>query len=161
MATHSSVLAWRIPGMGKLGGLPSLGSHRVRHDWSNLAAAAAVLGDKHYSFYMADWEGDARGHEFPVVSRRTLIHSYVLQALVKGGINCSQTFLKFSSVLLLSRFWLVAAQWTAACQASLSISNSWRLLKLMSIELVMPSNHIIFCHPFSPTFSLSQHQGLF
>ena len=44
MATHPSVLAWRIPGMGEPGGLPSLGSHRVRHDWSNLAAAAAVLG---------------------------------------------------------------------------------------------------------------------
>jgi len=44
MATHSSVLAWRIPGTGEPGGLPSLGSHRVGHDWSNLAAAAAVYG---------------------------------------------------------------------------------------------------------------------
>ena len=42
MATHSSVLAWRIPRMGDPGGLPSLGSHRVRHDWRDLAAAAAV-----------------------------------------------------------------------------------------------------------------------
>ena len=41
MATHSSVLAWRIPGTGKPGGLPSMGSHRVGHDWSDLAAAAA------------------------------------------------------------------------------------------------------------------------
>ena len=41
MTTQSSVLAWRIPGMGEPGGLPSLGSHRVGHDWSNLAAAAA------------------------------------------------------------------------------------------------------------------------
>ena len=41
MATHSSVLAWRIPGTGESGRLPSMGSHRVRHDWSNLAAAAA------------------------------------------------------------------------------------------------------------------------
>ena len=41
MATHSSVLAWRIPGMGEPDGLPSLGSHRVRHDWNDLAAAAA------------------------------------------------------------------------------------------------------------------------
>ena len=41
MATHSSVLAWRIPGTGEPGGLPSLGSHRVGHDWSDLAAAAA------------------------------------------------------------------------------------------------------------------------
>ena len=40
MATHSSVLAWRIPGTGEPGGLPSLGSHRVRHDWGDLAAAA-------------------------------------------------------------------------------------------------------------------------
>ena len=41
MATHSSVLAWRIPGTGEPGGLPSMGSHRVRHNWSDLAAAAA------------------------------------------------------------------------------------------------------------------------
>ena len=41
MATHSSVLAWRIPGMGEPGGLPSLGLHRVRHNWSDLAAAAS------------------------------------------------------------------------------------------------------------------------
>ena len=40
LATHSSVLAWRIPGMGEPGGMPSMGSHRVRHDWSDLAAAA-------------------------------------------------------------------------------------------------------------------------
>ena len=40
MATHSSVLAWRIPGTGEPGGLPSMGLHRVGHDWSNLAAAA-------------------------------------------------------------------------------------------------------------------------
>ena len=42
MATHSSVLAWRIPGTGEPGGLPSLGSHRVGHDWCDLAAAAGV-----------------------------------------------------------------------------------------------------------------------
>ena len=42
MATHSSVLAWRIPGTGESGGLPSMGSHRVGHDRSDLAAAAAA-----------------------------------------------------------------------------------------------------------------------
>ena len=42
MATHSSVLAWRIPGMGEPGGLPSVGSHRVGHDGSDSAAAAAA-----------------------------------------------------------------------------------------------------------------------
>ena len=46
MATHSSVLTWRIPGTGEPGGLPSMGSHRVGHNWSDLAgaAAAATLG---------------------------------------------------------------------------------------------------------------------
>ena len=47
MATHSSVLAWRIPGTGEPGGLPSLGSHRVGHDWRDLAAAVAG-GINHY-----------------------------------------------------------------------------------------------------------------
>ena len=42
MATHSSVVAWRIQGTGEPGGLPSAGLHRVRHDWSDLAAAAAA-----------------------------------------------------------------------------------------------------------------------
>ena len=42
MATHSSVLAWKIPGTGEPDGLPSMGSHRVGHDWSNLAASAAA-----------------------------------------------------------------------------------------------------------------------
>ena len=45
MASHSSVFAWRIPGTGEPGGLPSLGSHRVRHNWSDLAAAKTLQGD--------------------------------------------------------------------------------------------------------------------
>ena len=49
MATHSSVLAWRIPGMGQPSRLPSMGLHRVEHDWSDLAAAAAVF-TFHWSF---------------------------------------------------------------------------------------------------------------
>ena len=44
MATHSSVLAWKIPGMGEPGGLPSMGSHRIGHDWRDLAAAASYKG---------------------------------------------------------------------------------------------------------------------
>ena len=47
----------------------------------------------------------------------------------------------------LSRVQIFATPWTAACQASLSITNSQSLLKLMSIKLVMPSNHLILCHP--------------
>ena len=54
---------------------------------------------------------------------------------------------QFSSAQLLSRVQLFAVPWTAAHQVSLSITNSWSLLKLMSIELVMPSNHLILCCP--------------
>ena len=53
MATHSSVLAWRIPGMGECGGLPSMGLHRVRHDWSNLAAWQVY---KHYRKSLIFWK---------------------------------------------------------------------------------------------------------
>ena len=55
--------------------------------------------------------------------------------------------LNFSSVQSLSRVRLFATPWTAAHQASLSINNSWSLLKLMSIESVMSSNHLILCRP--------------
>jgi len=55
---------------------------------------------------------------------------------------------QFSSVQSLNHVQLFATPWTAVHQASLSITNSWSLLKLMSIELVMPSNHLILCHPF-------------
>ena len=54
----------------------------------------------------------------------------------------------FVVVQLLSHVWLFATPWTAACQASLSFTISWNMLKLMSFESVMPSNHLIFCCPF-------------
>ena len=56
--------------------------------------------------------------------------------------------IQFSSVQLLSHVWLFATPWTTVCQASLSITNSWSPLKCMSIESVMPSNHLILCRPF-------------
>ena len=53
LATHSSVLAWRIPGTGKPGGLPSMGSHRVGHHWSDLAVAA--WGNREKRILMCGW----------------------------------------------------------------------------------------------------------
>ena len=64
-------------------------------------------------------------------------------------------------VQMLSRVRLFVTPWTAAPQASLSFTISQSLLKLMSIESVMPSNHLILSSPSSPAFNLSQHQGLF
>ena len=52
MATHSSVLAWRIPGTEEPGGLPSMGSHRVGHDGSDLAAATAADHPEHAPFHL-------------------------------------------------------------------------------------------------------------
>ena len=101
MATHSSVLALRIPELGEPGGLPSMGSHRVGHDWSDLAAAAGMLylfGDFHPSLsfayltdecqflsYTGSWNG----------SDRTWIYVWIFQPQVKkkemrkklGGLN--------------------------------------------------------------------------
>ena len=54
MATHSRVLAWRIPGTAEPGGLPSMGSHRVGHDLSDLAAAAAYFNEKKMTVFEVD-----------------------------------------------------------------------------------------------------------
>ena len=75
---------------------------------------------------------------------------------------CSEDPVQCSSVQLLSRFQLFATPRTAACQASLSITSTRDLPKLMSIDSVMPSNHLILYCPLSPpALNLSQHQGLF
>ena len=67
----------------------------------------------------------------------------------------------FSSVQSLSHVRLLVTPWTAACQASLSITNSWSLLKLMSIESVMPSNYLILCHPLLLLPSIFPSIGVF
>ena len=102
MATHSSVLAWRIPGTGEPGGLLSLGSHKFGHNWSDLAAAV---------------------------------------------FHCMYISVQYSSVQSLRCVRLSATSWIAAHQASLSIRNSKSSLRLMSIESVMPSSHLILCRP--------------
>ena len=60
--------------------------------------------------------------------------------------NRSQRATWFRSVQLFDHIWFIVIPWTAACQAFLSITNSQTLLKLMSIKLAMPSNHLILCH---------------
>ena len=74
---------------------------------------------------------------------------------------------QFNSIQLLSHVWLFATPWTATRQASVSITNSQSLLKLMSIESVMPSNHLILCHPLLlppsifPTIKVFSSEPLF
>ena len=66
-----------------------------------------------------------------------------------------------SSVQSLSHDWLFVTPWTAACQSSLSITNSWSLFKLMSIESVMSSNHLVLCHPLLLPPSIIPSIGVF
>ena len=73
-----------------------------------------------------------------------------------GGLVYALMHIRFSSVQFLSPVQLFLTPWAVAHQASLSITNSWTLLKLVSIESVMPSNQLILSFPSHPTFNLSQ-----
>ena len=78
--------------------------------------------------------------------KQLIIHGAIISSInmVITGISKG---IQLSSVQLLSRVWLFATPWIAACQTSLSITNSWSLLKLMSIDSVVPSSHLILCRP--------------
>ena len=71
----------------------------------------------------------------------------MLKQWILGNLFNILTDTQFSSLQLVSCVWLFATPWTGACQASLSITNSQSLPKFMSIELVMPSNHLSLCWP--------------
>ena len=87
MATHSSVLAWRIPGTGEPGGLPSMGSQRVGHDWSDLAAAAGPFNPRFLS------------SSFVILSF-TLYISIILQSIFSIPIYTSVFLITFTIQLL-------------------------------------------------------------
>ena len=72
MATHSNVLAWRIPGTGEPGRLPSIGSHRVGHDWSDLATAAAAVVITNFIFNLP-----RRALTIPLLSLSVLIENSI------------------------------------------------------------------------------------
>ena len=116
MAIHSRILAWEIPWIEKPSELQSVGSHRVRQDWSEWAWTRFII-------------------------------KYLLFTNLRYCIILELHFCRFSSDQSLSHVRLFVTPWAAACQASLSITNSWSLLRLMPIESVMPSNHLILCCP--------------
>ena len=96
-------------------------------------------------------EGWGSGLQFPLCSfhvSHSIYYLLIFTWFPFSPLKWSIFFkMNFSSVQLLSHVQLFATLWTAACQASLSIINSRSLLKFMSIESVMPSNHLILCHP--------------
>ena len=138
MATHSSTLAWKIPRREELGRLQSMGWRRVGHDWATSLSLSCIREGNGNPLQCSCLENPRKGGAW--------------WAAVYG-VAQSRTRLKWlsssssSTVQLLSRVWLSAAPWTAVRQAFLSITNSPSLLRFMSIESVMPSNHLILCHP--------------
>ena len=135
MATHSSVLAWRIPGVGEPGGLTSMGSHRVRHDWSDLAAAAAVHNPDfliiHKMIFMALKKFKIDQASCTSLTTIPLFFKHSAFFLQGGGEGLLWHSVQFSSVQSLSRVRLFATPWIAARQAFLSITNSQSSLKLI------------------------------
>ena len=115
MATHSSVLACRIPGMAEPGGLPSMGSHRVGHDWSNLAAAAAaVVAVEHFfsacwTFVLLSWTGSLCLLIRELISTKpstkssVIPHWFVLQPL--SHVKCIPTHLR---IHMHASFWVLS-----------------------------------------------------
>ena len=92
--------------------------------------------------FFTNWatrESDSVIHIYIYLSMSIMVYYWIL--------NIDPCATQFSSVQSLSRVWLIATPWTAARQASLSITNSQSLLKFMSIESVMLSNNLILCHP--------------
>ena len=143
MAIHSSVLAWRIPGMVEPGGLPSMGSHRVRHDWSDLAAAAAGKNLGGWGYVNAATkslqscptlcdpiDGSAPGSPVPGI-----LQARTLEWLAISFSNAWKWKVK---VKTLSCAWLLATPWSAAYQAPPSMGFSrqeyWSGLPLPSLN---------------------------
>ena len=83
---------------------------------------------------------------FSFVFQKVAFHAF-LPPSVFSKILLSLSYFRTGLQSVLSHVWLFVTPWTVACQASLSITNSQSLLKLMSFESVMPSNHLILCHP--------------
>ena len=105
-----------------------------------------------------------RGHDcflWSYYQVEALCRSQFLESLIKREIYWCIQNADFSSVQSLSHVWLFATPWTAARQPSLSITNSRSLLKLMSIESVVPSNHLILGHPILLLPSIFPSIGFF
>ena len=140
VALHSSTLAWKIPWTEEPGRLQSMGSLRVGQGW---ATALSLFTFMHWR---RKWQPTPVFLPAESQGWGSLVGCY--------GVAQSQTRLKWLSskeiivvIQSLSPIRLFVTPWTAACQASLSFTVFQNLLKLMSVELVMLSNHLILCHP--------------
>ena len=127
MATHSSVLAWRIPGTAEPGGLPSMGSHRVGHDWRDLAAAAAAVCFQKPNLCWKVWEPWSAFRLSPTLLTVRIVGNQVYRSLVHPSAlvweSChnktQRTVWLKSQKFLFSQIWRVAVQDQRASDAAL------------------------------------------
>ena len=115
MATHSSVLAWRIPGTAEPGGLLSMGLHRVRHDWSDLAAAAACF-------------------QFILRNCQTLQGSWLHHFAFPTAVYEDSSFFIFSPMLVISCFFFIIA---------ILVGVKWRWKSLSRVRLCYPMDSTV------------------
>ena len=171
MTTHSSILAWKISWSEEPGGLQSVGSQGTEQNWACTHGTARLcispfpaycilevsqpffilsclcrpsVQSVSVSAEIVDWIHKPHPNCFlqNVLSHLFCIFSNMDMSMLK---KIRQYVLQFSSVQSLSRVQLFATPWIAARQASLSITNSQISPKLICIELVMPSSHLILC----------------
>ena len=146
---------------GKPGMLQSMGSRRVGHDWTTELnwTKDRIESSKEPEPVQLTWGMNeiAAQSPSPIADNPSALMSptstasssqklFLAVHLIPAPV-CQLYYCQFSSVRLLSRVWLFSTPWIAARQASLSITISRSSLKLRSIESVMPSNHLILCHP--------------
>ena len=166
MAPHSSTLAWKIPWMEESDRLQSMGLLRVGHDWATslslfhfpalekeMATHSSVFpgesqrrGSLVGSWWALDGVAQSRTRLKQLSSSSSMMYLQKLPCVLLRCV-CVCFAVQFSSVQSLSHIWLFGTPWITACRASLSITNSRSSLWLMSIESVMPSSHLILCHP--------------
>ena len=190
MATHSSTLAWRIPWLEEPGRLQSMVSQRVRHGWTTTPSPDIINYFTYTCHVLPEIVPIWSFSTFCVMPQKlqTLDYLGFIQRvqiwLPKDAVGIYHLFWlidwwslnkwfhvhwfldsrfmgRFSSVQLLSRVRLFVIPWTAARQASLSITNSRSSLKLTSIELVMPSSHLILCRPLLLLFPIPPSSRVF
>ena len=153
--TYSSILAWKIPQTNVLGGIQSTESQRVRRDWAAEHVCVNIIVFINHLCQMFPGYSYIFSLPFECPWKLQQKFCFVLQVggkkdnIIKYWVFHLHTSVQFSSVQSLSHVRLFATPWTAALQPSLSITNSQSLLRLMSIELAMPSNHLIFYCPLS------------
>ena len=128
MATHSSILAWRIPGMGEPGALLSVGSHRVGHDWSNLAAAATAAAGAQYDWCLWQLKQER-------VWKRSL------------RCNCEGTHISGS-------VWTFSHQWLRACNG---LASGFYLFCRVFLNLFILFLVVLGLHCCPQTFSSASH----